>query len=113
MKPLRPLAFALLALALFYAAWFARDVHLLTGLLVFVLPPLLLAIAAWRGWSRAGFTAGVFALLWFSHGVMLAWSDPARRAMACVEIVLALVVVYASCIPGMRARRAKREGGPA
>ena len=41
---------------------------------------------------------------------MLAWSDPARRAMALVEIVLALVVVYASCIPGMRARRAKREG---
>ena len=79
MKALRPLAFALLALALFYVAWFAGDEHLLTGLLVFALPPLLLAIAAWRGWHRAGFAAGVFALLWFSHGVMLAC--PARLAL--------------------------------
>lgn len=110
MNPLRPLALSLLALAAFYAAWFANDAHLLTGLLVFVLPPLALAVAAWRGWGRAGFTAGVFALFWFSHGVMLAWSDPARRAMALLEVVLALVVVYASCIPGMRARREKRRG---
>ena len=103
----------LLALAATYVTRFAGDAHALAGLLVFATPPLLLAFAAWRGWPRASFIAAVCALLWFSHGVMLAWSDPARRAMACVEIVLALVVVYASCIPGMQARRAKREGGPA
>ena len=108
MKALRPLAFALLALALFYAAWFAGDEHLLTGLLVFALPPFLLAIAAWRGWHRAGFAAGVFALLWFSHGVMLAWSEPAQRGMALLEVALALAVIYASCLPGMQARREKR-----
>ena len=34
MTALRPLAFALLALAMFYVAWFARDEHLLTGLVV-------------------------------------------------------------------------------
>ena len=108
MKALRPLAFALLALTLFYAAWFAGDEHLLTGLLVFALPPFLLAIAAWRGWHRAGFAAGVLALLWFSHGVMLAWSEPAQRGMALLEGALVLAVIYASCRPGMQARRERR-----
>ena len=100
----KPLALALLALTALYALWFARDTHVLAALLVFVLPPALLALAAWRGWPRAGFVAGVFALLWFSHGVMLAWSEPAERAYAFVEIVLSLVVVYASSIDGIRAR---------
>ena len=104
MSTSRPLVFALLALAVFYLLWFAGDAHWLTGLLAFALPPFLLAIAAWRGWHRAGFIAGVFALLWFSHGVMLAWSEPAERAYAFVEIVLSLVVVYASSIDGIRAR---------
>ena len=108
MKALRPLAFELLALALFYAAWFAGDEHLLTGLLVFALPPFLLAIAAWRGWHRAGFAAGVLALLWFSHGVMLAWSEPAQRLMALVEVALALAIFYAACLPGAHARREKQ-----
>jgi uncharacterized membrane protein len=50
----------------------------------------------------------VFALLWFSHGVMLAWSEPAQRGMALLEVALALAVIYASCLPGMQARREKR-----
>ena len=62
MTALRPLAFALLALAMFYVAWFARDEHLLTGLVAFALPPFLLGVAAWRGWHRAAFVAGVLAL---------------------------------------------------
>ena len=107
MSTSRPLVFALLALAVFYLLWFAGDAHWLTGLLAFALPPFLLAIAAWRGWHRAGFIAGVFALLWFSHGVMLAWSEPAERAYAFVEIVLSLMVVYASSIDGIRARFGK------
>ena len=63
MTALRPLAFALLALAMFYVAWFARDGHLLTGLVAFALPPFLLGVAAWRGWHRTAFVAGVLALL--------------------------------------------------
>lgn len=110
MKALRPLAFALLALALFYVAWFARDEHLLTGLVAFALPPLLLAIAAWRGWHRAAFLAGVLALLWFSHGIMLAWAEPAQRWMAFVEVALSLAIIYAACLPGARARREKKSG---
>ena len=104
MNSKRLLAIALLALAVLFGLWAARGAHLLASLLVLVLPPLLLALAAWRGWPRAGFVAGVFALLWFSHGVMLAWSEPAERAYALVEIVLSLVVVYASSIDGIRAR---------
>ncbi len=103
----RLLMFALLALAVLFGLWFVRGPHALAALVVLVLPPLLLAIAAWRGWARAGFVAGVFALLWFSHGVMLAWSEPGQRAFALVEVLLALVVVYASSIDGMRARFGK------
>ena len=100
----KPLAVALLALAALFVLWFARDEHVLTGLLVFASPPLLLAIAAWRGWPRAGFVAGVLALFWFSHGVMQAWSEPVGRGFALGENVLALAVVYTACIDGIRAR---------
>ena len=110
MSSSRPLAWALLALVVFYLLWFAGDAHLLTGLVAFALPPFLLAIAAWRGWHRASFVAGVFALLWFCHGVMLAWSEPAQRWMALVEVALSLVIIYAACLPGARARRGKKLG---
>lgn len=107
MTPKRLLMLALVALAVLFGLWFVRGPHALAALLVLVLPPLLLAIAAWRGWARAGFVAGVFALFWFSHGVMVAWSEPGQRAFALVEVLLALVVVYASSIDGVRARFGK------
>lgn len=100
----RLLMFALLGLALLFGLWYVHGPHALAALVVLVLPPLLLAIAAWRGWARAGFFGGVFALFWFSHGVMVAWSEPGQRVFALVEVLLALVVVYASSIDGMRAR---------
>jgi uncharacterized membrane protein len=100
----RLLVLALAALAALYVAWFARDRHLVAAMLVFALPPLLLAGAAWRGWPRAGFLAGVCALLWFSHGVMTAWASAGQRGFALAEIALALVVVYAASIEGIRAR---------
>ncbi len=104
----RPLAAFLLGLALLYVLWFARDQHAVAAVLVFVSPPLLLAIAAWRGWSRAGFFAGVAALLWFSHGVMVAWTDAGQRGFALGAIAIALGIVYASSIDGIRARFGKR-----
>ena len=104
----RPLAALLLGLALLYVLWFARDSHAMAAMLVFVLPPLLLAIGAWRGWARAGFFAGVAALLWFSHGVMVAWADPLQRGFAMGVAALALGIVYASSIDGIRARFGKR-----
>ena len=107
MKAKRLLILALLGLAVLFGLWAGRGEHALAAVLLLVLPPLLLPVAAWRGWPRAGFAAGVFALLWFSHGVMLAWSEPAERGYALIEIALALVVVYASSIDGIRARFGK------
>ena len=99
---------ALLALALLFVAWFRDDRHAAAALLVFALPPLLLALPAWRGGRRAAFWAGVLALFWFSHGVMVAWTRPAEALFAWLEIVLSLVVVGAASWPGLRARFGRR-----
>ncbi|NUS61182.1 MAG: DUF2069 domain-containing protein [Lysobacter sp.] len=71
-------------------------------------PPLVLAALNWRGAQKPAFWAGLFALGWFSHGVMVAWSRPAERELALLEIVLALLVFTGATIPGMRARFFKR-----
>ena len=92
MRSGRLLALALFAVAVLYGLWLGRGAHVLA------------AVAAWRGWPRAGFVAGVAALLWFSHGVMLAWSEPAQRMPALLLVVLALAVVFASSLDGIRAR---------
>ena len=98
----RILVSALLGLAGLFGFWFAREGW--PALLVFAGPPLLLALGAWRGGNRAAFWAGVLALGWFSHGVMVAWSRPLERELALVEVALALVVVFAASLPGLRAR---------
>ena len=108
MTPKRYLIAALLALASLYGVWFARDAQVVAALLVFVLPPSLLAIATAFDWKRAGFTAAVLSLLWFSHGVMLAWAEPSARVPAFVEILISLAIIHAACLPGMRARRDKQ-----
>ena len=54
-------------------------------------------------WAMA-FWAAVLALFWFSHGVMVAWSRPMEAGLATIEIVLALVVILAASLPGLRAR---------
>ena len=113
----RLLRVALLALVLLYGAWFGGtrfdDAGLgaapqWAALVVFALPPLLLALMLPRHGARAGFCAGVLALLWFSHGVMVAWTRPPERWPALAEVALALVVVLAASIPGLRSRFAKK-----
>ena len=109
MSMARPLALVLFALAVLYAAWFAQDKHREAALLVFAAPPLVLALLAWRGWPRAAFVAGLFALAWFSHGVMVAYTRPAEAIFAWLEIVLSIVVVLAASWPGLHARRHNRK----
>lgn len=104
-----PLAVALIALAALYVFWFLRGGEMFAAAF-FGLPPFLLAIGALRGARRAGFWAGVLALLWFSHGVMVAWSRPPERAWAWAEIVLALMVVALASQAGLRARFGRRAG---
>jgi len=50
----------------------------------------------------------VLALFWFSHGIMVAWTRPAERGFALTEIALAVVVIFASSLPGIRARSAAK-----
>ncbi len=111
MNAQRYLATCLLALAALFVAWALQGAHLLAGLVAFALPPVLLALATLRGWHRAGFVASMLALLWFSHGVMLLWSEPALRLFALGETLLALLVIHAACLPGYRARKERRREG--
>jgi uncharacterized membrane protein len=104
----RVLIVALIALTGLYLLWFGAGPAPWAALLVFAGPTALLAMTALRGWRAAGFWAGVFALGWFSHGVMAAWTRPPERLFACGEILLALVVIFAASIPGMKARFSKK-----
>ncbi|MBB4722844.1 DUF2069 domain-containing protein [Xanthomonas euvesicatoria] len=101
------LSAALLALAALFAVWFHDDPRPLAALIVFVLPAALTGVLAVRS-ARARFWAGVFALGWFSHGVMAAWSQPQARGMAWVELLLALAVVGLVGGPGMAARLGRK-----
>jgi uncharacterized membrane protein len=105
----RYLAAALFAIAALFCGWSAQHAQPLAGLLVFALPPAVLGLGALRGWPRIGFITSVFALLWFSHGVMLLWSAATLRGWAAAETVLALVIIHAACLPGYRARKAKQQ----
>ncbi len=104
----RLLGSALGLLVVLYLAWFHDDRHAAGALLVFALPPLLLAVPCWRGGRRAAFWAGVLALFWFSHGVMTAWAHREQALFGWAEIGLSLVVVITSSWPGLHARFARR-----
>jgi uncharacterized membrane protein len=106
MKQRPVLAMILLALAALFVFWFRHEAF---ALALFALPPLWLAAAAWLGRARAGFWAGVWALMWFSHGVMVAWTRPAERGQAWLEITLALLVVTVASHAGLRARFGRRK----
>ncbi|MDQ3206410.1 MAG: DUF2069 domain-containing protein [Pseudomonadota bacterium] len=104
----RFLAAALLALATLYAFWSRDNVGQLAVLLVFVGPPLLLAIALWRRVATAAFWAGVLALGWFSHAVMTAWASPGEAVPALLAMLLSVAIVFASSWTGLKARREKK-----
>lgn len=52
----------------------------------------------------AGFWGGLAALLYFSHGVMELWSNPAVTALAWTETLVATALVFSASWPGLRAR---------
>nr|WP_295377830.1 DUF2069 domain-containing protein [Pseudoxanthomonas sp.] len=107
-RPRLPSALMLLALAALYALWFRGDRHYLAVLLVFCLPPFLLAIGHFLRRPKAPFWAGVFALFWFAHAVMVAWSRPAEAGYAWGGIALSVGIVLATSWPALRARFARR-----
>ena len=101
----------LAGLLILFGAWFAVD-GLWALFAVFALPPLLLLLAVLRGSRTAPVWASIMALLWFSHGVMEAWAAPQHRDFALTEAALALLVIFAASLPGLRARFAKRRNQP-
>lgn len=104
-------AAALVALAGVFALWYLGRGHLATALVVFIGPPLLLAAGVFAGNRLATFWSGVGGLLWFSHGVMEAWSSAAHRWLAVSEILLALAIILLASWPGLAARRRKQRSG--
>ena len=71
----------------------------------FSLLPLALPLLAIRLPRRALFWAGLVSLLYFSHGVMEAWSAPAERGLALAEIALSVLLIAALGIDAHRSRR--------
>ena len=106
----RILIAALLALVVLYGFWFARQADAWVALAVMAWPPLLLAPGVMLRRRTAGFWSAVFALAWFSHGVLVAWIRPEERVLAWIELTLAVVVVVAASMAGLRARFSKRRG---
>ncbi|WP_397573256.1 DUF2069 domain-containing protein [Silanimonas sp.] len=109
---LRPLPW-ILALALLQPAWhlwlapstWLPPVFVVVVMSLPILPAVLLAL--FRRPS-AGFWGGVAALLYFSHGVMELWSNPAVTALAWVETLLSVGMVVAASWRGLQARAAAR-----
>ena len=106
----RVLGLSLLALGALYTAWFHADSDAAAALLVFALPPLLLAVPAWRGGRHSRFWSGVLALFWFSHGVMTVWAHREDALWAWLETGLSLLVIGSSSWAGLRARFGKPVG---
>ena len=106
----RVLLVALLALVALYGYWFAPRPDAWVALLVFALPPLLLAVGVALRRRTAGFWAAVFALAWFCHGVMVAWTRAPERGFALVAVALSVAIVLAASVPGLRRRFGARRG---
>ncbi len=102
------LGVSLFALSALFFFWYRDSSLRVAAMLFFALPPLLLLAGVLRGSAKAGFWAGVFGLFWFCHGVMEAYALPAVRAYALAETILAVVVVLASCWPGLSSRFGKK-----
>ncbi len=75
---------------------------------IYCLPllPCLILLALRR---RTALLVGAIAsLLYFSHGVMFAFGEPALRVPALTEVALSLIVVVAASWNGLRARFAHK-----
>lgn len=78
------------------------------ALVVAVLPLLLALPGAWKARPMPLFWANFMALLYFCHGVSEAWTTPALRLPAFVEIALSVIVICAYGAFGLHSRRQAR-----
>ncbi|BBD79590.1 DUF2069 domain-containing protein [Aerosticca soli] len=87
---------ALFALQILWHAWLAPPARLpVAFVLAITALPLLAPLLAIRRVQRALLWAGILSLCYFCHGVSEAWSDPATRTLALVEIALTLLLIGA------------------
>ena len=75
-----------------------------------MLPALVLLLARHR---RAAFWGAVAALLYFCHGVMVAWAAPADRTLGLAEAALSALLIVAASWDGLGRRFARRAPPPA
>ena len=92
----RILLAALLALAGLYLVWFGRQGDT-AAVVIFALPPLLFAAGTWRRRPHAPFWAAVLALLWFSHGIMVAWTRPPESVTVAARRVPTFESSHSPC----------------
>ena len=101
--------FALIVLQLAWYGWlFPPQViprALVLGLTVI---PLLLPLLALRDLRRALLWVGILSLFYFCHGIAEAWSAPAERPLALVEVALTLLLIGALGAGVKRKPRATR-----
>jgi uncharacterized membrane protein len=88
---------AWLAQALLQIAWHAwllppQRMPIVVALTIALLP-LALPLLYWRTPPKALIAAGMISLFYFCHGVAEAWTSPAERVPACIELALALVLI--------------------
>lgn len=96
---------ALAALQIVWHAWWLPPENLRWLAVAIGLIPLAIPLLHWRRPERALLIAGMFSLLYFCHGVVMAWAEPATRVAAWIEIVLAIVIILATVrMPQRRAR---------
>lgn len=100
----------LIALQLAWHLWLAPPRSLpMAFVLGLAVGPLLVAGLVMLADVRRGlFWAGFFALAYFSHGIMEAWSSPAIRLLAHAEWLLSTVLVVAVGAAGLAARKEAR-----
>ncbi len=85
---------ALIVLQLVWHAGWAPPQRVPLGwVLAITVVPLLLPLAALRKVRRALLWVGILSLFYFCHGVSEAWSAPAERVPALLEIGLSLLLI--------------------
>ena len=98
---------ALFALQFLWHAIALPSGWLIAGLYALpILPAVILLLLRHR---RAAYWGAVAALLYFSHGVMEAWANPAARLLALAETALSIWLIVAYGWDGLQARMAKRK----
>lgn len=114
MNPLYRIAvFALCALAVLQIAWYgwwsppqvmSRTAAISFALIWFALP----LLAARQDVERGLLVGSLIALLFFTHGIMEAWANPAVRILALIEVTLSALVIGCAGWPSWQRGMAKR-----